>query len=194
MERVARIAGIVLAIWVTAVSANMGSMIFGVSESADISAETGELTHSRVLLSFDISGLPEEAVIWYAALRLVDEEGVPWEKEYVPVHVVPVTSSWDPETVTWDGPTSGEDWDIPGGDMDESRIASRVLLLKAGTPAKFVLTTTVREWHSGTRRNNGLIAIMQDIADLQDITQYFNAETLKPSLEIRYILPTTDAP
>lgn len=194
MKRIRRIIGLVMVCLVPAVSANMHSMVFGVSESADISVEIGELTYPRVLLSFDISGLPEEAVIWYAALRLVDEEGVPWEKEYVPVHVAPVTTPWDPETVTWDGPTSGEDWDMPGGDMDESRIASRVLLLNAGTPAKFVMTTTVREWHSGTRRNNGLIAIMQDIADLQDITQYFNAETLKPSLEIRYILPTTDAP
>lgn len=179
----------VAVLFVSNTSAIMHTVAFQPAESASISGEMAELTDPRILLSFDLSAIPENAVIWYAGLRLYDESGLPWNAEYVPVHVVPLSRSWDPESVSWDGPSSGEDWTQDGGDFDATRTAYRVLMLDAETPAKFILTSTVKEWLAGERQNYGIMAMLQDVADLQDITEYFNASALNPSLEIRYVLP-----
>ena len=110
-------------LFVSNVSATMHTVVLQPDESASISGEVAELTDPRILLSFDLSSIPENVGVWYAALRLYDKTALPWEAEYVPVHVVPLSQSWDPESVSWDGPSSGEDWDHDGGDFD--RVSSK---------------------------------------------------------------------
>jgi hypothetical protein len=151
------------------------TVVLGPSEVVDIEAGTEEMADPHVAVKFDLTGLPEEAVVFYAALRLTEGTGSPWEVEYVPVVVAPAAHTWDAEA-------EGVAW-------DEGRTARRVLMRQAATPSKFVVTKTVKEWVGGIRPNNGLVAMLEEVADLQDMATQFNAEALKPSLEIRYFLP-----
>lgn len=170
---------------ITLTAATAETVVLAPSQTASITGEVDGLNDSRLLIAFDISGIPKEAIIFYGALRLYDDSGLPWKNSYVPVVVAPLTEEWDASSASWDG--SSADW-------NPKRIAYRVLMTKARTPAKFVVTNVVKEWARGELANYGLIAMIQDVADLQDMTNLFNDETLKPSLEIRYVLPPNDRP
>lgn len=163
-------------------------------EATDLSGETDFAIDSRILLEFDLSALPSEAMIQHADLLLSDDADLPWEAPYVPVTVGALTRNWDASNASWDGFSSDESWQNPGGDWDSQLTAYRVLVSKARAPAKFFLTHIVKRWINGEIPNYGIIAMIEEVADLQDVVRHFNAETLKPSLKIRYFLPSEDTP
>ncbi len=153
--------------------------------AADMTGETDGGLDARVVMAFDLDVIPKDALIEYAGLTLYDETGVPWEAAFVPVVVGALARDWD---------ASDASWEDLGADLDPRFTAYRVLVSKARTPAKFDLTRLVESWVGGEIPNYGIIAMIEEVADLQDVVRHFNAETLKPSLKIRYFLPSEDTP
>ncbi len=182
---------VVLLVTTGAVAGPDHTVILQPSEIAGIIGETDEQVEPRVLVSFDLSSVPERASVYYAALRL--HNGVlPWDVPYVPVSLGALTRAWNEESVDWDGPSGNESWENPGGDYDRERTAYRVLRADAASSPKFIVTGIAKDWVSGTQENYGLIAMLENVADLQEIVYLFNASALNPTLEIRYILPADD--
>ncbi|MBN1424755.1 hypothetical protein JXA88_09365 [Candidatus Fermentibacteria bacterium] len=162
----------------SATASPIETVVLSPGETADFDVETDGVADPHVAMAFDLTGLPKDAVVIHAFLRLTEGEGIPWDAEYVPVIVAPVTHSWNAES-------ADAAW-------DEARTSRRVLMRQAATPAKFMLTTIVKEWLAGARPNHGLMAMLEEAADLADVAPHFNAETLKPTLEIRYLVPQAD--
>jgi hypothetical protein len=168
------------------------TVILQPDQAATISGETDEGIDPRILLSFDLSSIPEAAHIQSAGLALSAAGSVPWNHPFVPVMAGALTKQWNPESADWSGPDSGHDWDTPGGDWNPEFTSYRVIVRGARAPSRIRIAHLVDAWKDGNLRNNGLIVMLQDVADLQDINQTFNAEALKPSLKIRYSLTTTN--
>ena len=162
------------------------TVILQPSQIAGIVGETDGLVEPRLLVSFDLTSIPEGASVYFAAVRLHNGT-LPWDVPHVPVSMGALTQAWNEDTVDWDGPSGSDSWDNPGGDYDKERIAYRVLLADATSPPKFVITGIVKDWTSGAEANYGLIAILENVADLQEIVYQFNALALRPTLEVRYI-------
>jgi hypothetical protein len=185
--------GLLMVLLVIPVGSLADVMEFDVDQAAAFVGEEDGIYDARVLLSFDLSDLPANAQVSYAGLRLFDETDLPWEAPHVPVTVAALTTDWD-TSASWDGPSSGESWDNDGGDWHSALTSYRVLVLDPGAPAKFLMTEIVQQWVGSEIPNYGIIAWIEEVADLQDIVQYFNAQTLKPSLQVRYFLPSQDGP
>ncbi|MBN1424752.1 DNRLRE domain-containing protein [Candidatus Fermentibacteria bacterium] len=176
---------------VTVSAASLETVTLYPSQSASVAGDSDGLPDARVLMQFDLASLPKGAIVEFAGLRLTDGVTVAWESDFVPVIVGALTSGWD-ESASWHGPAEGESWQSPGGDWDAKHTAYRVLVTKARVPAPFWMTEIVTAWLNGDVPNHGLVAMLEEGADLADVAPNFNAETLKPSLEIRYLLPQTD--
>jgi len=183
----------VLVLFASVVSAGeLKTVILQPDQVASINGETDEGIDPRILLSFDLSSIPEDAHVLSAGLSLAAAGVVPWEHPFVPVTACALTKQWNPESADWSGPGSGHDWDSPGGDWNPEFTSYRVIVREARAPSRIRIAHLVNAWRDGNLRNNGLVVMLQDVADLQGISQTFNAETLKPSLKIRYSLPTSD--
>ena len=186
--------GFLAAVFVATVPCLADIVVLEPSCTTSIVGETEDGTDSRLLLLFDLELIPKDAIIEYVGLSLYDEAEVPWNAPFVPVVIGAMTSDWDVSTASWDGPSSGETWQDLGGDWDQGYTTSRVLVTKAKAPTKFNLIHMVEGWVTGQIPNYGLIAIVEEVADLQDVVPAFNAETLKPTLTIRYFIPSQDSP
>ncbi len=94
---------------------------------------------SRILLHFPLDSLDPQRVV-EARLEFTSPEGLPYHRRIL-LQVVPVTTPWDPSTVSWTVP-----WATPGGDFDAT--VSRYLALPAaGQRVQVDITLFVRNVH-----------------------------------------------
>jgi hypothetical protein len=186
MMRTMQLAGI-LGLLVTSAFSQMETITLQPFEMATITTEpAADDPESRVLISFDLSSMPTDIEIQYAGLMLTDQDGVPWDALYLPVLVGAVTQEWDASSASWDGPSSGDSWENPGGDWDISLTAYRVLVRRARVPLKLPVTRIVRQWLAGDTPNYGFVALMLEPEEQSDLAGSFTADVLNPSLQIRY--------
>ncbi|MBN1426640.1 DNRLRE domain-containing protein [Candidatus Fermentibacteria bacterium] len=156
------------------------TLVLQPSAAAGMTGEADGAMDARLLLRFDLEGIPEGALIQYAGLRLHDDSGVPWDAQFVPVVVAALKGDWEASD------------DISSLDWDARFTTARVLVTGAKRASRLHVTPIVDAWAKGTIPNHGFVAMIEEVADLQDVVPHFNAETLKPTLEIRYLLPQTD--
>jgi hypothetical protein len=169
--------------------ATAGTMEFEPVQVASISGQTGGTVDPRVLLAFDLSALPQDAVVLHAEMRLTDQAAIAWSCPFVAVLAGALTKQWDASTTSWENASGNQAWDDPGGDWDPEPIAYRVLVRKARVPSELVLTEIVSKWASGAIPNYGLIVMMPEAEDFSLAVPYFNAQYLTPVLTIRYFVP-----
>jgi hypothetical protein len=165
------------------------TMEFEPVEVACISGQTGTVADSRVLVAFDLSGLPNSAEIRSARLRVTDQAGIPWDASFVPVLAGALTTVWDASTASWDDASGSQAWDSPGGDWDAEHTVYKVIVRKARAPAELLVTDIVRRWASDATPNYGFILMITEVEELADVVPYFNAEYVKPVLAVRYSVP-----
>jgi hypothetical protein len=171
--------------FVLTAAANGETVILRPENSSEIHGVMDGISETRLLMSFDLETVPKEAVVEFAWLTLTDETGVPWEAPFVPVIVGSLTYDWESTDNTMEN--------IEGG-IDTQFTSYRVLVSKSRAPAKFNLSSQVTNWLSGEIPNHGIAVMMEEAADLQDVMPSFNVETLKPTLAVRYFLPSGDNP
>jgi hypothetical protein len=154
-----------------------------------ISGQSQGVADPRLLLAFDLSGLPEDAIVQHAGLRLADQTALAWSVPFVPVVAAGLTTQWDPASASWESASGSQAWDTPGGDWDPALSAYRAIVKKAEVAPELVVTEIVRRWISGSIPNYGLIVMMPDPEELADVVPYFNSQFLKPVLTVRYVEP-----
>jgi len=171
--------------FVLAAAANGETVILRPENSSEIHGVMDGISETRLLMSFDLETVPKEVVVEFAWLTLTDESGVPWEAPFVPVIVGPLTYDWESTDNSMENIEAG---------IDTRFTSYRVLVSKSRAPAKFDLTSLVANWLSGEIPNHGIVVMIEEAADLQDVMPDFNVETLKPTLAVRYFLPSGDNP
>lgn len=189
IRKIQVVAGSLLLLAIAAAAGWAETEEFEPAQVVVISGQSQGVADRRLLLAFDLSGLPEGAIVRHAGLRLADQAALAWNVPFVPVVAAALTTQWDPASASWEGASGTAAWESPGGDWDPGLSAYRVIVRKAEVAPELVVTEAVRRWVSGSIPNYGLIVMMPDPGDLADVVPYFNSQFLKPVLTVRYAVP-----
>jgi hypothetical protein len=120
------------------------------AEDIAVVENPSDTSEERVIIRYDMPEILAESEIFYAQLTAkvnvtVGTEGI------AEVELMPITTQWQPGSVTWSSP-----WSEPGGDVDTSM--RRSFLVREGTrQVRIDVTDLVIEWVSCERANTGLI-------------------------------------
>lgn len=139
--------------------------------------------NSRILVRFDLSSLPRNAIIESAVLSfgLVEATGT---SSVAPI-VYRLTASWNENAVTWDTlPASAEE------------VTSNII---TNYPERktFDLTDAARHWADGTWQNHGVVIVGREgvASNLNYERRFSSVEGSEaPLLTITYSLPTDSSP
>lgn len=140
----------------------------------------------RLLMKFDLSAIPKNAVIDSAKLKLyVNDVQKQSSTGYFTPY--PILSSWDEYTVTWDtAPPFDKSGACPGVAIDNTGWY------------EWDITDYIISWHNGSMVNNGLIFTCdeQNNATAKRVISSKNRKSnniyLRPVLIANYSLPVSD--
>ncbi|MBN1921618.1 MAG: protein kinase [Anaerolineae bacterium] len=123
---------------------------------ADLVHLQGPLTPDRVLLRFDLKGLPPDAEVLTATLAL---QATLWGEERFPGAAVlyRVLTPWEPATANYNIP-----WTQPGlaAGVDYDATPLAIQPLEPPGSLHFEVTQAVRDWQSGAWVNEGFVIMM----------------------------------
>jgi hypothetical protein len=135
----------------------------------------------RGLLKFDLSSIPQNAIISSATLYLYEKDN----KAGQLTHIYRVTSNWNENTVTW------LTWTLLGGDFDNSVSYFTYIPDQKNCMAALDITNLVQAWVNGTSTNHGLM--LYSVGPNHNIS-YSSKEngtaSERPKLNIVYVTPT----
>lgn len=177
----------------SAAPVSAGTILIKPWQAATIAGETDGSADARILLQFDLSEIPTGLIIESARLRLSEPGGLPWEMPSVPVKAAALTHQWNADDVSWDGPSSGDDWQAPGGDWDPQFTSYRVVVKQARAASSIDLLRLVSEWYGGGLANNGLMLLLPEPGEAADMVPQFAAEDLDPVLTVEWLAPGSDS-
>ena len=170
------------------VAANLGASWLTVGE-------TNEATNTprRVLIQFDLSGIPAGSLINSATLRLYQTHEFATNARTMSVYRLLV--SWDEMTSTWARRSTGVNWTSNGAfnaaDCEQTGIGSRSFSATETVNAwkEFTLdTAAISEIVDGTFTNNGFHIRMA--TELNDAHRFYSREAgNSPELVIDYTSP-----
>ena len=168
---------------------------YGASVDMDIKGDDNR----RVLMEFDLSGIPANSIIKTATLTLyVISTGAPPNPV---VNVTRVTRAWDEGTgtgsitkdgATWDNATGNNKWTTSGGDFD-SKIWATTTITGANRYYSWDVAELVRSWANGTYSNYGML-IRTDTTSSGTTTFASSDNTnasRRPNLTVTYVTPPT---
>ncbi len=165
---------------------------FGAGVDMDIKGDDNR----RVLVQFDLSGIPSNAIIRTATLALyVTATGTPKPV----VNITRVTTAWDEGTgngditkdgATWKNASGAKEWTTSGGDFD-SKIWATTTITEASRYFTWDVTELVRSWANGTYANYGLL-VRTDTFN-SGITTFPSGDnanaSIRPNLTVTYVTP-----
>ncbi len=139
----------------------------------------------RILLRFDLSSLPENAVVQEAHLRLYLYWADPWDDEPMPTLVRRLDSAWDETAVTWNlEPTWGDIYTTAEEVTHEPGYHY------------WELTELVTDWVTGIHPNHGLLIIGDE--EIQQRERAFasreSSDYPHPWLRVTYTVIDDDEP
>jgi pimeloyl-ACP methyl ester carboxylesterase len=113
------------------------------------------------LIKFDLTGIPQEARILSAAVRLYVYRVRGEPPENLPVYAYRVNKEWVDREASWDQAQNGEGWAQPGcngipGDRDEEASGTHVIE-GTDTWSSFDVTTASQGWLDDPESNQGVI-------------------------------------
>jgi len=159
----------------------------------------------RSLLQFDLSDIPANQTIAFAALTLYRDSQI-WNggDNGQPTNVYRVTTFWVNTDVTWNQAQQGVPWMNPGGDyvgtqgmqamdpyatnmLNINMVGSKGDMGEGGIfPLNFDVTQLVTEWYTGVNDNNGLLIEGPPGNELHFRADRGNDPALFPGLTITY--------
>ncbi|HEY7168824.1 MAG TPA: DUF4347 domain-containing protein, partial [Candidatus Binatia bacterium] len=165
---------------------------FGASSHLIVDRESADL--QRALLEFDLSGIPANATINSAVLKMQSTQigGA------LNINVYEVLQSWSEgtasgtaDTANWDQRSAGVNWTTAGGTFDPTPVAT--LNTSSLGQHTWDITSLVQAWVNGTKTNNGIMVASPDGGGNRTVTYDSREGTTKPVLVIDYT-PTNLAP
>lgn len=152
----------------------------------------------RVLVRFNLSSIPSNAIVSSATYRLVKLSG---DNTSINTSVHRLTNNWTEGTASctgttgvasWNNRMASTPWTTPGGDFFATPAAS-INVAGNGT-YNWTITSLVQDWVSGTHSNFGLITkyTTENINAEKEFASTENGTAAnRPSLSVTYAVPTT---
>jgi uncharacterized repeat protein (TIGR01451 family) len=143
---------------------------------------------SRLILRFDLSGIPAGATIQSAVMELYYASTRVSSSEALRVHRL--TRSWTELGATWRTYDGTNNWVTQGGDYDPAVVASANLDGTVNVWKQWSITSLVQSWANGTFTNYGVL--LESPAATGNNERRFNSSestptTLRPKLTITYV-------
>ncbi len=161
-------------------------------DDKEVRIKTEPSKEQRSLLSFDLSSLPEEAVVGNASLSLWAESV---REEPIDIRAHAVTASWFEPEVTWDDrdEASSLAWTTPGGDFDPTAAATATVLDEK-TWITWDATSLIPAWRNGSSHGVLLIGVQDGTKREAKFSSLDESDTdLHPKLQICYSVPVSSS-
>ncbi|MCU7870564.1 MAG: DNRLRE domain-containing protein [Candidatus Thiodiazotropha sp. (ex Lucinoma borealis)] len=126
---------------------------YGNAAETWVSSASNDTTRS--LLHFNMGTIPAGARILEATLSLHRQSGSGRDQ---PVSAHRIKNPWSEDLVTWNSRKSGINWDTPGGDFDNTAVATTPVG-PANTRYTWNITPLVQGWVDGSYPNYGVVLI-----------------------------------
>ncbi len=150
----------------------------------------------RIVIQFDVSGLPDESEIQDAVMKIYFHEDASGDQTSFTIQCYVLTNSWVEGTgvttaatrdgVCWNRRDSTVTWSNPGGDHESSPVATEILSNYGW--GSWDLQGPVQDWVDGTKNNYGVILIGTSGADTVKYLHTSDSSAAeRPKLEINYI-------
>ncbi|WP_207492532.1 Ig-like domain-containing protein [Aridibaculum aurantiacum] len=123
----------------------------GTSNSIIVKGRNGSI--HRGLLQFNMAGIPANAIVDQAVLRLYQTAGP--TSEAVKIHRV--TRQWNETSATWSAATATTNWTTAGGDFNSTIVASNYLYGNNPAYKNFNIRSVVQDWVTGNFANYGVM-------------------------------------
>ena len=152
---------------------------------------------TRGLVKFPISGIPTNAQVVDAELRMWNAYLYPGTdtNEYVDVHRL--TRAFDQTTATWNTSNGVTAWTKPGGDYDTAWSAAFNSFTNDPEWETWNVTPAAKTWVATPTTNNGLLLKQRDEVNATARAMLLSAEAaeplLRPTLEVTYLEQTPES-
>ena len=143
---------------------------------------------SRLILRFDLSGIPAGTTIQSAVMELYYASTRVTFSEALRLHRI--TRAWIELGATWRSSDGVNDWTAPGGDFDPAVVASANLDGTVNVWKQWTIPSLVQSWLSGPATNYGVL--LESPGQSGNNERRFNSSenaspTLRPKLTITYV-------
>ncbi len=157
---------------------------YGDNKETWVSSASYDITRS--LLRFNMSKIPVGAKILQATLSLYLISSSTWGEDH-PVSAYRITNNWKEDEVSWNSRETGENWNIAGGDFDNTPVVTS-LVGSTKQYYEWIITPLVQGWVDGRYENDGvLLAPKNDGMEGKEFyTSDIDNQLQRPNLSIIY--------
>lgn len=156
--------------------------------------KTGGSTFRRILVEFDLSSIPVDAVIVSADLELTARISYTG----VDVGVYRITAPWLEDQATWNIASTGNPWSSAGGDYQSGAVTVvNPGSVTDGSLVVFDVTSLVQSWVDGSVSNYGFLLKLTDEAasapdrGLPSHSSGASTSGYRPALVVDYVVPSS---
>ncbi len=125
---------------------------FGIEENMGV----GQQDTKRILIRFDLTSIPPDAIISSAVLQLCLAQDYYFGQKRV-IYAHKITGFWKDKEVTWNQSIEKRNWRLPGGDFDSELESAKSFIGKAYGWVSWDVTRTVKDWLEGKYINFGFL-------------------------------------
>ncbi|MFT5138455.1 MAG: PKD repeat protein [Rhodothermales bacterium] len=157
----------------------------------DGSEPSGSTTDMNIVLGWDISSIPSNAVVQTAGIQLQVTNAS--SGSYICNSLL---NAWDQSQVTWNEASTGVAWDTPGASSASDRGSETVCTVNAGSTGTLAVSlindglTLVQSWVANPGNNNGIIISGPNVGDGADFhSSESGTAVARPRLTVTYSVP-----
>ncbi len=155
----------------------------GLLGSLVVDRETGDL--QRVLVQFDLSSLPANAVVINAQLKL-EASAIGGSLN---IAAYPLQQSWTETGATWNEASAGVNWGVAGGSYNATALDT--VATEVAGQHRWDVTSLAQAWVAGTQPNHGLMVASPDGGGDRMATYFSREGAVDPVFEVAYYLANT---
>lgn len=171
--------------WDSYISKGYGDEVRNFGSKQDMAV--GKRDTKRVLIRFDLTSIPPDAIISSAELQ-VCLAGEYYFHQMRVIYVHKITGFWKDGEVTWNQSQEKRNWRSPGGDFDWEIESAKSLMGKNYGWVSWDVTRTIKDWLDGKYVNFGFLLKEQNCEneEIWFLSSELEWEDYRPRLVISY--------
>ena len=156
---------------------------FGSKENMGV----GQRDTKRIVIRFDLTSIPPDAIISSAELQLCLAEDYYFDQKRV-IYAHRITGFWKDKEVTWNQRVDKGNWRVAGGDFDWEIESAKAFMGRTYGWVSWDVTRTIKNWLKGEYVNFGFLLKEQncDNEAIWFLSSELEWEAYRPRLVVSY--------